>query len=416
MASIPFLATTRFQASIRLMAKSDGNFSMDADDIREQDPIRWCRMHTHETVERDLRARSKAPRLLQLDALRGLAAVTVVIYHCRYAFQFTESPWYLVPFTSGTEAVVLFFVLSGYVLSLPHWRGRKIQYGAYLVRRICRIYLPYVAALVLSVAGASLFFGSRLPLSRWFYLTWQTPFSWQLLFKQLMMWPMPDFNTAFWSLRYEMQLSFVMPAICVILKRWNAAAMTVALCVAVYGRPTLFTHVHWHWMDKTIEVAFFFILGATLAFYQKDLEGLFEKIGDGQWIVLATSLFLYFEFPLRLIHGHLYEQLSDRRDLMCAIGSAGIILCSLHLAPFKRILEHSLPEYLGRISYSLYLTHSIVLFALLDILYGHVPNFALGVLICCIAIAAAHLFCIAVEEPSMRAGKVISASLQKSDK
>ena len=78
-------------------------------------------------------------RLDELDALRGLAALTVVGQHCLMV-----SPWIgggappgalppawvgfaglppLAALWSGQEAVTLFFVLSGFVLALPFQRG-----------------------------------------------------------------------------------------------------------------------------------------------------------------------------------------------------------------------------------------------------------------------------------------------------
>ena len=49
---------------------------------------------------------------------------------------------------------MLFFLLSGFVLSVPYLRGKGQAYPVYLIRRILRIYAPYLAALALAVAGA----------------------------------------------------------------------------------------------------------------------------------------------------------------------------------------------------------------------------------------------------------------------
>src|ERR1700754_945064 len=94
--------------------------------------------------------RSMAGRLLQLDSLRGFAAMTVVWHHWRQAYWATPPRWFMQPFSAGHEAVILFFILSGYVLSLPVWINRQPRYADYLIRRISRIYLPYVAAACLA--------------------------------------------------------------------------------------------------------------------------------------------------------------------------------------------------------------------------------------------------------------------------
>jgi peptidoglycan/LPS O-acetylase OafA/YrhL len=69
------------------------------------------------------------------------------------------------------------------------------------------------------------------------------------------------------------------------------------------------------------------------------------------------------------------------------------------------------PEYLGRVSYSLYLMHSIVLFAVLDLLYGRLPKLALFGMVMVGSLVLGHLFCVAVEEPAMRLGKRLAKRL-----
>src|SRR2546430_11607225 len=57
-------------------------------------------------------------RLQELDSLRGVASLTVVWHHWIWIFRDAVVPWYILPFVSGREAVILFFVISGFVLSL----------------------------------------------------------------------------------------------------------------------------------------------------------------------------------------------------------------------------------------------------------------------------------------------------------
>jgi peptidoglycan/LPS O-acetylase OafA/YrhL len=125
---------------------------------------------------------ARQQRLISLDALRGLAALVVVFAHCYETLPEGQrwitdhsSPWDKVtrPFHNGQAAVALFFVLSGYVLALPFLQGQVMEYRTYVLRRICRIYLPFVAATGLAallagfavhgeVAGASQDFNALL--------------------------------------------------------------------------------------------------------------------------------------------------------------------------------------------------------------------------------------------------------------
>lgn len=102
---------------------------------------------------------ASAGRIRQLDSIRGLAALTVVLQHCLFVFPllfndtsgqqhfwllniFKYSPLHL--FWSGSQAVFLFFLLSGFVLSLPFYRAQSVSYPAFIIKRICRLYLPYI--------------------------------------------------------------------------------------------------------------------------------------------------------------------------------------------------------------------------------------------------------------------------------
>src|SRR5947209_5678086 len=79
----------------------------------------------------DTSRRQLAPdRYIELDSLRGLAALTVVVGHFIGVYQ--NSPWFAVwnasPFRfigAGHEAVVLFFLLSGFVLAVPYSKPNR---------------------------------------------------------------------------------------------------------------------------------------------------------------------------------------------------------------------------------------------------------------------------------------------------
>ncbi|GEC75563.1 hypothetical protein GCM10010213_17640 [Microbacterium maritypicum] len=97
-------------------------------------------------------------RFIALDGLRGVAAVMVVVYHFLLATSLSDeylrvlsgetssSPVvgliantplrYLV---MGPEAVIVFFVLSGFVLVLPMLRGSGLDLWNYFPRRLLRL-------------------------------------------------------------------------------------------------------------------------------------------------------------------------------------------------------------------------------------------------------------------------------------
>src|SRR3954471_9896348 len=108
----------------------------------------------------------RSRRIPELDALRGLAAVAVLLGHWMTVVpawdddtRHQPAKWLLNLFkytplrllTAAPEAVLVFFVLSGFVLALPFLEGRAGSYRAFLVRRAFRIYPAAWAA-----AGAAM--------------------------------------------------------------------------------------------------------------------------------------------------------------------------------------------------------------------------------------------------------------------
>jgi peptidoglycan/LPS O-acetylase OafA/YrhL len=95
-------------------------------------------------------------RKLQLDSIevcRGIAATMVVTYHASRILSakadFGEPPFDTF-FQFGRSGVDFFFVLSGFLISLLHWRdiGTPARLKHYGVRRVTRIYPTYWLVLV----------------------------------------------------------------------------------------------------------------------------------------------------------------------------------------------------------------------------------------------------------------------------
>lgn len=89
-------------------------------------------------------------RLLELDALRGLAAVAVMLFHYTYGYdKFVASrpdlPYHVL---YGDRGVFLFFVLSGFVISLTLARTRRA--ADFVVGRFSRLYPAFWAAVPLT--------------------------------------------------------------------------------------------------------------------------------------------------------------------------------------------------------------------------------------------------------------------------
>lgn len=103
----------------------------------------------------------------QVDGLRFIAIVSVLLFHI--LGQLTARAGRPVPIQpryslltlligNGDRGVLLFFVISGYILARPFFRehrlgGRKVRLGAYYLRRLTRLEPPYILSLLCFTIG-----------------------------------------------------------------------------------------------------------------------------------------------------------------------------------------------------------------------------------------------------------------------
>ncbi len=99
-------------------------------------------------------------RNVNLDLIRGMAALEVVIHHLRnYRFQdqitnasFFDKTFHFI-FALGNEAVMVFFVLSGYFIGgsvIDNVQKNAWSWSDYLTKRLVRLWVALVPALLLT--------------------------------------------------------------------------------------------------------------------------------------------------------------------------------------------------------------------------------------------------------------------------
>lgn len=90
-------------------------------------------------------------RIYELDALRGIAALSVVLYHytTRYGelFQRHRDP-YPLHVSYGHLGVQLFFIISGFVIYMTLVNARSV--AEFAIKRATRLYPAYIVAVILT--------------------------------------------------------------------------------------------------------------------------------------------------------------------------------------------------------------------------------------------------------------------------
>ena len=284
----------------------------------------------------------------ELQGLRGLAVLAVVIYHCHPRLQGT---WLYYPSLWGWAGVNLFFVLSGFLITsiLLEARDKPHYFRNFYARRALRIWPVYLLVLAICYANAPWFVG--LPVVEaikaapwWAYL---------LFLQNLFHLVLPPAIGQTWSLAIEEQYYFVWaPVVRFLRPPWILAAVSVA---ALVGCPLLRMHP-FRWLTPTHTLIHLdgIALGSllALALYTSHLSrraGLWIGILGFALGVLATATIAagtaFLDSALALAFGG---------ALLATIASTGA------RNPLNAVLRRGPLAFYGRISYGLYMIHIMV--------------------------------------------------------
>jgi peptidoglycan/LPS O-acetylase OafA/YrhL len=330
----------------------------------------------------------------------------------------------------GYEAVLLFFVLSGFVLSLPAVEGRPQSYLTFVTRRVFRLYVPYLAALAFSVAGAFWLHGPLIN-SHFVDRCWLEPVSWRLVGQHVLLIGVFDvsvFDPPIWSLVHEMRISLFFPFLCAIvlrLKNGRAFVLALFLTAASFGidklpgvesKVPIGSETAMSVAD-TVFYAALFILGIYLARERESIGGWFRRLSRSARVSFGIGCVLLYGFAgpqlmslaPRFTHWHLTPVVR----WLTALGAGGLIVICINSQTCKRVLYWPPIHRLGQMSYSLYLMHLVVILVCLHLLRGKIPMAAILLLVLVLAMVVSWFSYRWIELPSMNQGRKLSNAFQR---
>jgi peptidoglycan/LPS O-acetylase OafA/YrhL len=305
-----------------------------------------------------------------LDGVRGLCAAGVVVHHLVIS---SASEWvgsfhavlYYTPFEalfSGGKFVRVFFVISGFVLFASYASSKSWSCGEFYLRRFARLWLPFVAASLLSVGLSFLTLDSEMfsGLSPWLRTIAQpgeiTLQSWAEHVGLLGSASSILLNCVTWSLTHEVRFVLIFPLIAAAIVRWDIAVLLTSMVVAIaasaiyiYIPETGFFSTAETWTGAICSTAHylpFFIIGMVLA---KRCDSLCHWVGT--------------RGPLEILGFWMIAFLLMRRSesVVSCVGVAAAIVLVLNCRIFQILSQHYAIGWLGRVSYSLYLVHMPIL-------------------------------------------------------
>ncbi|NDV69274.1 acyltransferase [Dysgonomonas sp. 25] len=90
-------------------------------------------------------------KIEKLDAIRGLVALYVMFHHIFYAMNFEVGDFYVGGiFGYGSAAVMVFFILSGFVIQYSHQQAKDQSFKLFFFKRFFRIYIPLICVFILN--------------------------------------------------------------------------------------------------------------------------------------------------------------------------------------------------------------------------------------------------------------------------
>jgi peptidoglycan/LPS O-acetylase OafA/YrhL len=300
-------------------------------------------------------------RFRELDGLRGIAALAVVLYHFtgHYNTYYPQDPPARVDIWWGAFGVQLFFLISGFVILMSAEAARRPS--DFVISRVTRLYPVYWIVLVLGVVIAAVFAVPNVPLSpdvvamnltmvqRWFLV--------------------PNVLDVFWTLAVEMQFYVLLFMLLVITRcrlsdrlmvRVVVVWLAVCLVAAVWAFPTS------HGLTpQEVPTPVKLILNVTLASYGPlfctgMIAFLSRRANRVHWLLWPSAI-------VAVIVTGLTQEWTDAA--VVAVICFGFILVTLRDTTPMLLLAPL--QWLGKVSYSLYLIHSIVGFVVIHALWPH---------------------------------------------
>ncbi|HWZ89176.1 MAG TPA: acyltransferase [Polyangiaceae bacterium] len=357
------------------------------------------------------RPAGQSGRFELVDALRGLAALAVVLPHAVGLFIFPNASWltrfFLRLADYGRSSVEVFFVVSGFAIaySLREAVNSGFSLGRFLVRRAARLDPPYwvgllLTGLVVAIRARATHQPVMLPqpgkvLAHLFYLQ-------DIL-------NLGQYNVVFWTLCLEFQLYMVFAAMMRLMSflrgqqgesragTWAWADPYGWLIVAAFFVFLIVSHTVWPMRPGWFVPFFYLFLSGSLAAWRT-----LGRVSDGlfQLCLLAMGLALVLKPELPRVLGFL---------------TVLVIYAAIRRDALHRWLSARWAQWLGRISYSIYLAHVPVVTLFLGLRTRVAPDSKLLSFICLAAaygftLALASALYVTIEVPCLRLSQRLKRS------
>lgn len=389
----------------------------------------------------------KEEKIGYLEGLRGVASLSVVFAHFILAFYpalYSADPAQIhtknriellianSPFNflyNGSFAVCVFYVLSAYVLSCKYFRTSD---NTLIVRAAFRRYLRLVIPILFSVLCAwgllKLGLSANIKTAGFTSSQWWLASMWQFapnLITALKegLWNCffafdfsQSYNGVLWTLQYELAGSFLIFGFLAVFGKTSKRYVAYIAGILIFAKGYYLA----------------FILGLILSdiFNSPNLRPFANRIRKGRFITFLSIIIVGFlgsyfdnrELFKIIDFGVLKGWGFDLFKLYHIIGAFVLVFAILNSRLLQRIFEHKIMMFLGRISFSLYLMHLMVILTLscqCFLYFRHFITsyssivFITAIISMPIIIGVSYLTAKYIDEPGIRVSRRVSSLLEK---
>ncbi|MGQ7945112.1 acyltransferase family protein [Flavobacterium sp. WC2509] len=317
-------------------------------------------------------------RFFELDALRGLAAMAVVLFHYTYGIDngkntFSANKFY---FSYGYLGVDLFFLISGFVIFMTLDRTKRPF--DFVVSRFSRLYPAYWAAIITTITLTSLLGAGDYSLKQ--IVVNITMFQYWLKIK--------DIDGAYWTLAVELTFYLIMWVLFVC-KKLNYISFISIVWLFISAVFALFDVPFENYINVVFILKYAPLFIGGIAFYNMKTD---EKNITNHILVILSYISICIVF---------YSIHSD----LVVYPIVALFYVIFYLFVYEKLffLNNKVLLFLGSISYSVYLIHENVGIAIIKHLENIIDNqlFYLPITLSIILIAAT-IINKAIEKPALK--------------
>lgn len=318
-----------------------------------------------------------SPKIEILDSLRAFAALSVCVFHFVCITGYIHTKWILDFFYHLQFGVQLFFVISGFVIpwSMYHANFKLKYFFKFALKRFCRLEPPYIASLILAIFiiwGRDYFLHTNNFSSLVSFKRVALHFGYLIPFFENYKW----LNDVYWTLAAEFQYYFLIALLFIPLIKSNLF-LRIVICLGMIGLSFIGGSREFlpYWLPV-------FYIGIVIFLFK------IKKINKIEFYLTAFVLFSF-----SFYHYHFGSV------IYMLIAAVAI----LHYSQYKIYVLN----YLGKMSYSIYLVHLPIGLTLMNIMTHSFSNTFSGKIFVLLSgfvvtLISSYIMYLLVEKPSKK--------------